>query len=322
MRAQGKSYMEIAQSGGGIRSSVRDVRAASAQQLKDRAGKCLDTMLAHGTTTIEAKSGYGLSTEAELKLLLVLKELGEVHPVEIVPTFLGAHEVPDEYRDRREQYIRLLIDEAIPLVAREKLAEYCDVFCEKGVFSVEESRRILIAAREAGLKLRVHADELTSFGGAELAAELGAASADHLVHISDAGIRALAKSGTTAVLLPGTTFSLGGSQYAPARKMIEQGVIVALSTDCNPGSSFTESLAMIVTLAVLQLKMTTAEALSAVTVNAAWSLGRAERIGRLAEGFQADLVIWDVADYREIPYHYGVNLVAKVVKRGKLVVDR
>ena len=322
MRAQGKSYMEIAQSGGGIRSSVRDVREASVQQLKDRAGKCIDTMLAHGTTTIEAKSGYGLSTEAELKSLLVLQELKEGHPIEIVATFLGAHEVPDEYRDRREQYIRLLIDEAIPLVAREKLAEYCDVFCEKGVFSVEESRRILKAAQAAGMKLRVHADELTSFGGAELAAELGAASADHLVHISDAGIRALAKSGTTAVLLPGTTFSLGGSQYAPARKMIEQGVIVALSTDCNPGSSFTESLAMIVTLAVLQLKMTTAEALSAVTVNAAWSLGRAERIGRLAEGFQADLVIWDVADYREIPYHYGVNLVAKVVKRGKLVVDR
>jgi imidazolonepropionase len=200
------------------------------------------------------------------------------------------------------------------------LAEYSDVFCEKGVFDIDESRRIQQAARDAGLKLRFHADELTSFGGAELAAEMNATSADHLVYISDAGIKALTRSGTVAVLLPGTTFSLGGSTYAPARKLIEAGAIVALSTDCNPGSSYTESLAIIVSLAVRQMKMTTAEAISAITINAAAALDRAGRIGRLVPGLQADIVVWDMADYREMPYHFGVNLASKVVKRGKVVL--
>lgn len=320
LRAQGKSYMDIAQSGGGIRSSVRDLRAASVDDLKQQTRKCLDRMLAHGTTTIEAKSGYGLSLEAELKSLEVIRDLNEVHPVDLAPTFLGAHEVPDEYRNKRGDYLRLLIHEMIPEVGKRELAEYSDVFCEKGVFDIDESRRIQQAARDAGLKLRFHADELTSFGGAELAAEMNATSADHLVYISDAGIKALVQSGTVAVLLPGTTFSLGGSTYAPARKLIETGAIVALSTDCNPGSSYTESLAIIVSLAVRQMKMTAAEAISAITINAAAALDRAGRIGRLVPGLQADIVVWDMADYREMPYHYGVNLVSKVIKRGKVVL--
>jgi len=322
MRAQGKSYMEIAQTGGGIRSSVRDLREASLPELKERTTRCLDRMLAHGITTIEAKSGYGLSTEAELKSLQVIKELNEIHPVEMVPTFLGAHEVPDEYRDRRGEYIDLVIKDMIPLVVREKLAEYCDIFCEEGVFDVDESRRIMQAAKDAGLKLRFHADELASTGGTELAASMGAKTADHIVYTSDAGIAAMAESGTVAVLLPGTTFSLGGKTYAPARKMIDAGVAVALSTDCNPGSSYTESMGIIVTLAVLNLKMTTAECLCAVTVNAAYSLDRADRIGRLEPGLQSDIVIWDMQDYRELPYHYGVNLVRTVIKLGKVVVNR
>jgi len=322
MRAQGQSYMEIAQSGGGIRSSVRDLRAADRDQLKRRTRRCLDRMLAHGITTIEAKSGYGLSTEAEIKSLEVIRDLNAEHPIDLIPTFLGAHEVPDEYRDNREEYIRLVIDEMIPQVVENGLAEYCDIFCEKGVFDIEESRRIMQAAKNAGLKLRFHADELASSGGAELAAGMNAATADHIVHVSDAGIKAMAKAGTVAVLLPGTTFSLGGLKYAPARKMIEAGVVVALSTDCNPGSSFTESLGIIVSLAVLQMKMTAAEAICGITVNAAVAVDRVGKIGRLLAGLQADMVIWDMEDYRELPYHYGVNLASKVIKQGKVVVER
>ena len=322
MRAQGKSYMEIARSGGGIRSSVRDLRAADPELLKKLTRQVLDRMLAHGTTTIEAKSGYGLSLEAEIKSLEVIRDLNQVHPIDLVPTFLGAHEIPDEYRNDHQGYIRVLVEEMIPAVAKQELAEYSDIFCEEGVFSVDESRRIQQAARNAGLKLRFHADELVGTGGSELAAEMGAASADHIVYVSDAGIKALAQSGTVAILLPGTTFSLGSSEYAPARKLIETGATVALATDCNPGSSYTESLAIIVSLAVLQLKMTTAEALSAITVNAAAALDRAGRIGRLVPGLLADVVVWNMADYRELPYHYGVNLVSKVVKRGKVVVER
>ena len=322
MRAQGKSYMEIAQAGGGIRSSVRDLRAASATDLRKITTKRLDTLLAHGVTTIEAKSGYGLSTESEIKSLEVIRDVAEIHPIEVVSTFLGAHEVPDEYRDKREEYIDLVIKEMIPAVTKGKLAEFCDIFCEEGVFDIPESRKIMQAAKDAGMKLKFHADELVSFGGAELAAELDAVSADHLGYISEAGIHAMAKSGTVAVLLPGTTFSLQGKQYAPARKMIEAGVPVALSTDCNPGSSFTESLAMIVTLAVLQMKMTTAEAICGVTVNAAAAIDRKGRIGQLQPGMQADVVVWDMADYREMAYHYAVNLVTRVIKRGKLVINK
>ncbi|RKX27709.1 MAG: imidazolonepropionase [Candidatus Zixiibacteriota bacterium] len=322
MRAMGKSYMEIARSGGGIRSSVRDLRTSPVDLLMTNTKKRLDTMLAHGTTTIEAKSGYGLSTESEIKCLEVIRDVNSVHPVDMIPTFLGAHEVPDEYRDKRQEYVELVIEEMIPAVVKDNLAVFSDIFCEEEVFDLKESRRIQQAAADAGLKLKFHADELASTGGSELAAELGAISADHLVHISEGGIKALANAGTAAVLLPGTTFSLGGKQYAPVRKMIENGVIVALSTDCNPGSSFTESLSIIISLAVVQMKMTVAEAISAVTVNAARAIDKNDDIGQLVAGKLADIVIWDMQDYRELPYHYGVNLVTKVIKRGKLVVQR
>ena len=320
MRIQGKTYMEIANAGGGIRSSVRDLRTTDYATLKEKTKKRLDRFLAYGVTTIEAKSGYGLSTESELKQLEIIQELNQTHTLDLIPTFMGAHEIPDEYRDKREEYISLLIDEMIPAVTKKKLAEFSDIFTEDGVYTVEESRRIQQAAKNAGLKLKFHADELASTGGAELAAELHAISADHLVYISDEGIKAMAKSGTVAVLLPGTTFSLSGKQYAPARKMIEAGVVVALSTDCNPGSSFSESLPMIISLGAVQMKMTAAEAISAVTVNAAAAVDRAGNIGQLCPGMQADITIWDMADYRELPYHYGVNLVSKVIKKGKVVI--
>ena len=321
MRIQGKSYMEIAQSGGGIRASVRDLRETPVNILMRKTIKRLDTMLSYGTTTIEAKSGYGLSTESEIKSLEIINNLNENHPIDLIPTFLGAHEVPDEYRSNREEYIRLLIEEMIPKVADEKLAEFCDIFCEEGVYNVEESRRIMQAAKNHGLKLKFHADELAASGGSELAAELGAVSADHLVHISDSGINAMAASGTVAVLLPGTCFSLGHSQYAPARKMIDAGMAVALSTDCNPGSSFTESLPIIISLAGLNYKLTAAESISAVTVNAACAVDRGGKIGMLKTGLQADIAVWKMNDYRELPYHYGVNLIHKVIKRGKIVIN-
>ncbi|UCG62202.1 MAG: imidazolonepropionase [Candidatus Zixiibacteriota bacterium] len=322
MRVQGKSYMEIAQSGGGIRASVRDLRTTSTEILMERTKDRLDRFLAHGVTTIEAKSGYGLSTESELKQLRIIDDLNQLHAIDMVPTFLGAHEVPDEYRDDREEYIDLLINEMIPAVVRDNLAEFSDIFCEEDVYDIDESRRIQQAARSAGLDLKFHADELKSTGGAELAASLNARSADHLVYVSERGIKALAASKTAAVLLPGTTFSLGGKQYAPARKMIEEGVIVALSTDCNPGSSYSESLPVIISLAALQMKMIAAEAISAVTVNAAYAVGREKKIGQLTQNYQADITIWNMSDYRELPYHYGVNLAARVIKKGKVVVDR
>ncbi len=321
MRTQGKSYMEIAQSGGGIRASVRDLRTSSADVLIKETKKRLDRMLRHGITTIEAKSGYGLSTESEIKQLEVIRDLNLVHPIDLVPTFLGAHEVPDEYRDKRNKYVDLIINEMIPTVVGDNLAEFSDIFCEEGVFDIEESKKIQQAASKAGLKLKFHADELKSTGGAELAASLQAVSADHLVYISDAGMRAMARSGTVAVLLPGTTFSLGGKQFAPARRLIEAGAVIALSTDCNPGSSYTESLPFILSLAALEMKLTAAKALCAVTVNAACAIDRAGKIGLLKEGLPGDLVIWDISDYRELPYHYAVNLVRKVVKRGKVVAN-
>lgn len=320
-RIMGKSYMEIAESGGGIRASVRDLRETSKTVLTKKTTTRLETMLSYGTTTIEAKSGYGLSTAAEIKSLEIINDLNENHPMDLIPTFLGAHEVPDEYRDKREIYIDLLINEMIPKVVENKLAEFCDIFCEEGVFNIDESRRIMKAAKKSGLKLKFHADELGPSGGSELAAELGAISADHLVHISDNGIKAMAEKGTVAVLLPGTCFSLGHSDYAPARKMIESGIVVALSTDCNPGSSYTESLPMIMTLAGLNYKLTAAESISAVTVNAACAVDRGGKIGMLKPGLVADIVVWKINDYRELPYHYGVNSVHKVIKRGKIVVD-
>ncbi len=321
MRIAGKTYMEIANAGGGIRASVRDLRSTPKETLINKTKQRLDRMLRYGITTIEAKSGYGLSTASEIKQLEVIKELNQSHPIDLVPTFLGAHEIPDEYRDNHEGYINILINEMIPQVVDKKLAEFSDIFTEEGVYDTEESRKIQKAAKKAGLKIKFHADELESVGGAELAAELGAISADHLVYISEAGIKAIATSKTVAVLLPGTTFSLAGKQYAPARKMIEEGVIIALSTDCNPGSSYSESLPFMTSLAALQMKLTAAEAISAITVNAACAIDRGGKIGQIKAGLKADLVIWDMADYREMPYHYGVNLVKKVIKNGKLAAN-
>jgi imidazolonepropionase len=322
MRVEGKSYEEIAEAGGGIRSSVRSLRRASADELSENGRGTVDLMLEHGTTTVEIKSGYGLSLESELKMLRVISELVDTHVVDVVPTFLGAHEFPDDWRDDRDGYVDHLIDDMIPAVAAEKLARFCDVFCEEGVFTVDQSRRVLTAARAHGMEPRLHADELHPFGAAQLAAELKAASADHLVCVSDEGIAALAASGVVAVLLPGTTLSLGGAEFAPARQLIDAGVPVALATDCNPGSSMTESMQIILALASMVLRMTPEEALVAATVNAAASLRVDDVVGSLAPGRQCDLVIWDVDDYRAIPYHYGVNLVAAVVKRGSVVVSR
>lgn len=315
LRNSGVTYAEIAAKGGGIRKSVAQVRAASLKQIKDRTRPALRRMLAHGTTTVEVKSGYGLSLKDELKLLQAARDLGREGIVDVVATFLGAHEVPPEYRDDRAAYVRLLCDEMIPAVAKKKLATWCDVFCEKGIFEIEDSRRILEAAKAAGLAVRLHAEEFVTIGGAKLAADLGAASADHLMAIDDAGINAMRQSGTVAVLLPGTTFFLGLPKYAPARRLIDAGVPVALATDYNPGSCCTENLQIIGTIAATQLKMTAAEVLAACTVNAAHALRLADR-GRIAEGLLADLVLWDAEDPRMLTYHFGVNQAALVLKRG------
>jgi len=274
-------------------------------------------MLANGTTTVEAKSGYGLSVRSEMMSLETIKYWNERHPLEIIPTFLGAHDVPDEYRSKRGEYIRILIEEMIPEVATKSLARFCDVFCEKGVFTIDESRRILEVARKNGLGLKLHADELESTGGAQLAVELRAVSADHLIAVSDEGVKALSASRTVAALLPGTSYSLGREKYAPGRRLIDAGAIVALATDCNPGSNYSESIPMMISLATLKYKLTAAEAWSAATVNGAAALGLAGERGQIEEGREADVVVWDARDYREIPYHYGVNLVRNVIKSGK-----
>jgi imidazolonepropionase len=319
MRIKGATYQQIAEAGGGIRNSVRRLREMPKEDLKKAVLARLDRFLKLGTTTIEAKSGYGLSLEAETKSLEILQELAAEHPIGIVPTFLGAHEVPDEYRDRRAEYVRVLIEEMIPVIAEKKLARYCDIFCEKGVFEIEESRKILEAARRHGLGLKLHADEFARLGGAELAAEVKAISADHLMAVSEAGIAAMKTAGVVAVLLPATTFFLRGRDYAPARKMIEAGVAVALATDFNPGSSMTQSLRLTMTIACLYLEMYPAETLVATTINSACAIGMEEKIGSLMPGKQADIVIWDATDYRYLPYHFGDNLVKTVIKSGKII---
>jgi len=318
MRLQGATYQEIAAAGGGIKSTVEATRKASKSDLKAEALKRMNRFLAYGTTTIEAKSGYGLNVKDEVKMLEVIKELDGVHDVDIIPTFLGAHEIPPEYKGNKEGYINLLIKEMIPAVAKRKLAGFCDVFCEKNVFEITDSRRILTEAKKYGFKIKMHADEFAQLGGAELAAELGAVSADHLMAISDNGIRAIREKGVIATLLPGTTFALGLSNYAPARKIIDSGCAVALATDFNPGTSFTESLPIIMTLACVKMKMTPAEALCAATINAAHAVSRQDTIGSISPGKQADIVIWDIPSYRHIPYHLGVNLADTVIKKGKI----
>jgi imidazolonepropionase len=318
-RIEGRSYAEIAAAGGGIRSTVRATRRATLDRLVELALPRMRRMLAFGTTTAEAKSGYGLSTDSELLQLRVIREVAARLPIELIPTFLGAHEIPDDYRDRRNDYIELLLHEMLPKVAAEGLAEFSDVFCDQGVYTNAETRQIQEAARRAGLGLKLHADELARTGGAELAAELSAVSADHLIRISDAGVKALAHAGTMAVLLPGTSFSLGAQHFAPGRRLVEAGVGVALATDCNAGSCNTESLQIAAALAAQHYRFTAAECWTALTWNAAWALGHGDRLGALAPGYQADLVVWDMEDSRELPFHFGVNLAHMVIKRGSVV---
>jgi imidazolonepropionase len=317
-RLRGMTYQEIATRGGGINATVRRVREASRQQLKELARRRLQRFLQFGVTTVEVKSGYGLTLADEIKSLEAIADLNAEGPIELVPTFLGAHAVPPEYENDRAAYLRLVRDDMLPEVSRSKLARFCDVFCEKGVFSVEESETLLHAAKKAGLGVKVHADELTTLGGAELAARLGAVSADHLLCISDAGIDALAASDTVATLLPGTALFLR-MHYAPARKLIERGVAVALASDCNPGTCPTENLPLVGTLACTQMGMLPSEVIAALTLNAAAALGRSDRIGSLEPGKQADVILLDVPDYRQLFYHFGVSHVSTVIKRGRVV---
>ena len=322
MRAAGFSYQHIASQGGGIRSTVRKTRAASENELFDMALPRVRWLLEHGTTTVEAKSGYGLTLDDELKILRVIARLNAETPLELIPTFLGAHEIPDEHREDRDSYIRLVIEQMLPRVESEGLARYCDVFCEANVFSVDESRRVLTRAKELGLGVRLHAEQLSMSGGAGLAAELGAATADHLEWIDDEGIVALREAGVIAVLLPGAVFNLGLTRYAPAREMIEAHLPVALATDFNPGSSPTPSMQMILSIACTQMRMTPAEAITAATINAAHSVNRGDLVGSLEVGKQADVVIFDCRDYRQIPYLFGMNHARVVVKGGRVVADR
>ncbi len=320
MRAAGVGYMEIARRGGGIHSSVAGLRERSEDELRDLARERIMRLASYGSTTIEVKSGYGLSLADEMKSLKVIASLAEELPVRLVPTWLGAHEIPHEFRTSasgRRDYIHLLIDEMLPAVTRRGLAWFADVFCEPGVFTIEETRAILTASRAAGLGIKLHADELEPHGGAELAAEIEAVSADHLAAISPRGISALAASETVATLLPGTMLFLGRQQQAPARAMLDAGVAVSLATDFNPGTSPTFNFPLILTLAVSQLRMSASEAILAVTVNGAAALGLAGETGQLAPGFSADLAIWEADDFREIPYWYGDRRCMGTWARGK-----
>ncbi|HMH80943.1 MAG TPA: imidazolonepropionase, partial [Candidatus Acidoferrum sp.] len=325
LKIRGASYEEIARKGGGILNSVRKLRAATAEELKNRARGFLGQFAKHGTTTIEAKSGYGLDVTSELRILSLHKELNAEQPLEIVSTFLGAHVVPEEFRGKSggtRQYLQLLTEELIPEVAENGLAEFCDVFCERGAFSVADSRRVLEAGKVRGLVARVHAEQLSHTGATRMGMEMNAASCDHLEYLQAADIRALGKSRTVATLLPGCDFHLGLDRYAPARELIDAGAIVALATDFNPGTSPTLNMAMILSLACSLLRMTPAEAIAAATINAAYSLGREKRIGSIEVGKQADLAVFEVADYREIPYYFGVNTCWMTMKRGEIVYLR
>lgn len=316
-RIEGATYQEIAARGGGIQSTVNQTRAASVDDLVTAGKRYAEWFLRGGTTTVEAKSGYGLSLEDEVKILRAIKRLDEETALRYVPTFLGAHSIPPEYRSRRDAYVSLLIDEMLPRIAQQKLAEYCDVFCEENVFTTDESWRILSAARCHGLGLRIHADQLSLSGGAKLAAELGTITADHLEHTNAAGIAALKAAGVQPVLLPGSVYALGSSRYPAAREMIEAGLAVVLATDFNPGSSPTPSMLTILSLAATHMKLTPAEAITATTINAACTLNRGDQLGSLEPGKIADFVIHDCDDYRELAYFFGVEHAWQVYCAGK-----
>lgn len=320
-RLQGMSYMDIMAQGGGITSTVEATRKAAKEELLALGKKRLDSMLSFGVTTVEGKSGYGLDYDTEIKQLVVMGELDTIHPVDIARTFLGAHAIPGEYRAHEEEFIEYLLQEVLPVVAQKNLAEFCDVFCEKDVFSLTQSRRLLENARSFGLQLKIHADEITPLGGTELAVELGTISADHLLHASDAGIWKMAQAETVATLLPITAFSLK-EPYARARFMIDNGCAVALATDFNPGSCFSESIPLLFSLATIYMGMTPEESVTAITINGAAALGREKSIGSLDVGKKGDAILIEFPSYRYIPYHIGVNCVEKVIKNGQIVVDR
>ncbi len=322
LKIAGASYEEIARKGGGILNSVKKLRAATSEALKKRALAALKEFAAHGTTTIEAKSGYGLDVTSEMKILRLHKELAAEQPLEIVSTFLGAHTVPAEYRGKTggaARYIQLIEQNLLPEIGENRLAEFCDVFCDRGAFTVEQSKRVLQAGRQWGLAPRLHAEQLSRTGAARLAILLRAASCDHLEQVNKSDIHALGKSETVATLLPGCDFHLGLKQYAPARALIEAGAIVSLATDYNPGTSPTLSMPMILSLACTQMRMTPAEAIAAATINAAYALLREKSIGSLEVGKQADLAVFELADYREIPYYFGVNHCWMTLKRGRVI---
>jgi imidazolonepropionase len=320
-RIKGETYLEIAAAGGGIHSSVADLRDRSEEELVDLAVVRLREMLAHGTTTVEIKSGYGLSLNDEVKMLNAARTAADLAGIRAVRTCLAAHEVPGEFKENREAYVRMVCEDILPQVARDGLAQRCDVFCEPTVFNLEETVIILSRAKDLGLRLTVHADELEAFGGAVLAARMGADSADHLIKIDEAGRQALAGSDTVATLLPGTVFTLGLKSYAPARGMVDQGCAVALASDFNPGSCPILSMPLIMAIACTQMRLTPAEALVASTLNSAWALGLQDEVGSLAPGKSADLVILDGPDYRLIPYRAGHNPVAAVIREGALLFE-
>lgn len=317
-RMEGMTYMEIMERGGGINNTMKATRNASAEELIEHSMDILEKMLAFGITTVEGKSGYGMDHDTELKQLEVMKELEQRQPVENVRTFMGAHSIPPEYKGRNEEFLKFLVKEVMPDVKKADLAQFCDIFCEKGVFSIEESRQYLQQAKDMGFDLKIHADEIVTLGGAELGAKLGCTSADHLLHASDEGIKALANSDTVATLLPTTAFCLK-EPFAPARKMIDAGCAVALATDFNPGSGFTNSVPLMIALGVIYMGMTAEEAITALTLNGAAAVGRADTIGSIEEGKQADIVILQYPSYKFLPYHTGVNIVETVIKKGKVV---
>lgn len=323
LRIKGATYMEIMAAGGGIMSTVRATRAASVDKLVEESRARLDQMLAHGTTTAEAKTGYGLDTENELKMLEAIRRLDTEHPVDLVPTFLGAHAVPTEYQGRADEYVDLVVEEMLPMIKSQipnpKSQIFCDVFCDEGAFTLEQSQRVLEAAQALGFGLKIHADEFKPLGGTRLAVELGAISADHLVCTPDDEIELLAGSDTIAVALPGTPFGLGHHEYTPARRIIDAGGALALATDLNPGTCWCESMQLIIALACRFMEMTPAEAVAAATINAAHAVGLGNRVGSLEVGKKADILVLDVPDYRHLSYRFGVNLVDKVIKGGELL---
>ncbi len=321
MRSRGATYLEIAEAGGGILSTVKATRSAADRELNHRLRTTLNRMLLHGTTTIEAKSGYGLSEEEEIRQLRLLRDVEKAQPLEIARTFLGAHTVPEEYKGKRGEYIKKICTVMLPRVAHEKLAEFVDVFCEKSAFTIEETRTIFEASRKLGLDLKVHAEQFTPLGSSAMAAEMGAVSCDHLLQLEKHHMEVLSRTDTIAVFMPGTELFLGIHDYGPAREAIEAGVAIAIGTDFNAGSCLSESMPMAMSLALLQMKMEPEEVINAATVNAAHSMRRGARLGSIEPGKQADLLILDIPDYREWLYHFGVNMVHTVIKRGRIVVQ-